>query len=122
MEAGPPDSLPLEPRWNVSTDEGRWPLWNPDGGQELFYVSPQGVMAVAVDTEPTFSSATPQLLFDATAYVSPFTGGPGNVHIDVSPDGQRFLMLKDEGDSAEATELILLQNWHQELKRLVPID
>ena len=24
------------PRWNVSNGEGEWPLWNPDGGHELF--------------------------------------------------------------------------------------
>ncbi len=30
--------------WQVSTNGGRWPLWNPqpDRGQKLFYISPQG--------------------------------------------------------------------------------
>ena len=36
---------------------------------------------------------------------------------DVSPDGERFLMIKESDDNAE---LILVQNWVDELKRLVP--
>ncbi len=39
---------------------------------------------------------------------------------DVSPDDQRFVMFRfgepDEGDA----ELILVENWFEELKRLVP--
>ena len=42
---------------------------------------------------------------------------------DISPDGQRFLMV--EGDermikTRGVTEMILVQNWFEELKRLMP--
>ncbi len=43
---------------------------------------------------------------------------------DVAPDGQRFLMIK-EGTPAESgtpPSLILVQNWFEELRRLVPTD
>jgi hypothetical protein len=41
---------------------------------------------------------------------------------DVSPDGQRFLLLQTGGgaDGPVAPDLVLVQNWLEELKRLVP--
>ena len=42
---------------------------------------------------------------------------------DVSPDGRRFLMIKEIAGVDEvppSARLILVQNWFQELKRLVP--
>ena len=43
---------------------------------------------------------------------------------DISPDGERFLMIKEGGlgDETEPTQLILVQNWFEELNRLVPTD
>ena len=42
---------------------------------------------------------------------------------DVSPDGQRFLMIKEDAikpRGASATSFVVVQNWFEELKRLVP--
>ena len=42
---------------------------------------------------------------------------------DVSADGQRFLMVKETSDADErppSPRIILVQNWFEELKRLVP--
>jgi hypothetical protein len=40
---------------------------------------------------------------------------------DISADGRRFLMEKlEERKSQPITEMILVQNWAEELKRLVP--
>ena len=42
---------------------------------------------------------------------------------DVSPDGERFLMIKEGGsDESSPAELILVQNWVDELERLVPTN
>jgi hypothetical protein len=40
---------------------------------------------------------------------------------DVSPDGQRFLMLKDRDPTAGAAAptIVVVQHWVEELKRLV---
>ena len=39
----------------------------------------------------------------------------------VTPDGQRFLMLKDERRGADADpSIIVVQHWFEELKRLAP--
>ena len=43
--------------------------------------------------------------------------GWGERNYDVSPDGQRFLMVKlDESKSAPAKEMILVQNWFEEFR------
>ncbi len=44
---------------------------------------------------------------------------------DIAPDGQRFVMIKESGEAsrpAASPEIILVQNWLEELKRLVPVD
>ena len=43
---------------------------------------------------------------------------------DISPDGQRFLVIKEDASSAstsEGPEIIVVQNWHQELLERVPV-
>ncbi len=44
--------------------------------------------------------------------------------LDIAPDGQRFLMVKPEGapigDATASPELVLIQNWFDELERLAP--
>ena len=55
-------------------------------------------------------------------------GGPGQLAqgrtYDVAPDGRRFLMIKEGSDdtSGPANTIVVVQNWDQELKRLVPVD
>ena len=42
---------------------------------------------------------------------------------DASPDGKRFLMIKDAGAAGPAVapaSIVVVQNWLEELKRLVP--
>ena len=44
---------------------------------------------------------------------------------DLSPDGDRFVMIKAgdaTGDVDQQPQIILVQNWLEELKRLVPVD
>ena len=100
----------------VSVGGGAEPLWARKG-RELFYRNGNKMMAVAIETEPELSVGTPKLLFEGR-----FLGtGPVHLrrHYDVSPDGQRFLMIKREQDLVP-TELIVVLNWGEELKRLVP--
>jgi TolB-like protein len=77
-------------KWQVSANGGEEPVWGPDG-RELFYRNAGGMMVVSVEASPTLSFGRPELLFtgtydrtDARSY-------------DISPDGQRFLMMKAQG-------------------------
>ncbi|MDO8795592.1 MAG: hypothetical protein Q7J25_13340 [Vicinamibacterales bacterium] len=109
--------------WQVSTSGGAQPLWAPSG-QELFYVSPTGaIMRVGVGRGASWASTTPTLLVKE-GYYAPANGGYPGRHYDISPDGQRFLIIKYGERRATATtapaSLIVVQHWTEELKRLVP--
>ena len=109
-----------EIRWLVSGKEGgRNPVWSPDG-TELFYLSGEKMMVVAVQTEPTFSHSRPRVLFQGFYVTSTIT--PGYRYYDISPDGQRFLMIKESSGEDSATQINVVLNWFEELKRLVPTN
>ena len=76
----------------ISTDGGVQPIWNPEGG-ELFYRNGNRMMAAPITTGKNFSVGQPRMLFDRQYWLTPVQlTNPG---YDVSPDGQRFLMLKE---------------------------
>jgi serine/threonine-protein kinase len=100
----------------ISNEGGQEPLWSRDG-RELFYRRPNQVWVVDVQTAAGFIAGKPRLLFELKGY----TLGTPLRNWDVSPDGKRFLTVKDgERKPERATEMILVQNWFEELKRLVP--
>ena len=103
----------------ISTVGGVQPLWARNG-QELFYIAPDGaLMSVPVKRGTTWTAGTPTKLIE----VPYFRGGGGNDSrmYDVSPDGKRFLMLKqDVSPNQPAARIVVVQNWLEELKRLVP--
>ena len=76
-------------------------------------------MHVGVVPGASWVSAPPTLLVKEGYFTSP--GNPGRM-FDISPDGQRLLMIKeDRADTAAAPAgLIVVQHWAQELERLVP--
>ncbi len=75
-------------------------------------------MVVSVQTEPTFRAGRPEVLFEGSYVTTRFV--PGYQYYDISPDGQRFLMIKAvEGSTAQINVVL---NWFEELKRLVPTN
>ncbi len=74
------------------------------------------MMAVETTMQPSFSAGKPRVLFEGQYLTSVFPI-PGTAY-DVSPDGQRFLMVKQAEQGP--TQINVVQNWHEELKRLVP--
>ena len=110
-------------QWLISRGGGSRPLWAPDG-RELFYLAPgRRLMAVPVETvqtEPSFAPGNAEEVFGGY-YVA--GGGAFGRTYDISPDGERFLMIKESGsDETSSTEFILVLNWFEELKRLVPTN
>jgi Tol biopolymer transport system component len=99
----------------VSRDGGTEPVWNRNG-RELFYRSGNKMMAVDITTQPNSALGNPRVLFErqyvlATVPISNY---------DVSPDGRRFLMVKGDEQSTTATQINIVLNWFEELKRRVP--
>ena len=100
----------------VSSERGRSPMWSRNGKQ-LFYWQGPKLWAVDVQIGSVFSAGKPRLLFEQEGYG---TSDPIR-NWDISPDGQRFLMVKwEESKPQPVTEFILVQNWFEELNRLVP--
>jgi len=105
-------------KWQVSKDGGTEPVWNRNG-RELFYRSGNKMMAVEITTQPNFALGNPRMLFEGPYALSAVPVS----NYDVSPDGKRFLMLKpaDEGQGqAASTQINVVLNWSEELKRRVP--
>lgn len=100
----------------VSADGGTEPVWSPDG-RELFYRHGDEMMVVSFDAPSGFPSA-PTRLF-AGPFLHDFNGNPNYA---VSPDGQRFLMIRSALHSPALSQIHVVQNWFEDLKRLVPVD
>jgi Tol biopolymer transport system component len=117
-------------KWLISTRGGESPIWAPDG-RELYYDAyPDQMMVVTIETEPAFAAGNPEVLF-RSEYVLASHSGPDRSPYDISPDGKRFLMIKEEKQTQEGdeaveippiTELIVVDNWDEVLKRLAPAE
>jgi serine/threonine-protein kinase len=102
-------------RDQVSTDGGTEPVWS-HSGDELFYVNEAGqLVAAQVIADSSFVSERLEELFPLGNYLR----GNGHPMYDVSPDDQRFVMLRIQAEG-EGVELILVQNFFEELKERVP--
>jgi len=101
----------------VSGEGGSEPLWARNGKQ-LFYRREDQVWVVDVRTDGGLTTGKPRFLFEKPGYGRTYPIRSW----DLSLDGQRFLMTKRENRKpTPVTEMILVQNWFEDLKRLVPI-
>jgi serine/threonine-protein kinase len=106
-------------RWQVSSGGGLRPAWARNG-RELFYLKVDGTM-VSVPVERAdagvFAAGVPKPLFQGQYFATQ----AGRTY-DVSPDGKRFLMIKSasSADPTAVPQLVVVLNWTEELKRLVP--
>ena len=107
-----PDGPPVR----VSSDGGYEPRWSLDG-RELFYLQGRSMMAVGVETENQFSFGssielfTGPFKFDVTSFSASY---------DIASDG-RFLMIAPQPNAGDnGSSIVVVQNWFEELKRLVP--
>jgi hypothetical protein len=113
------------PRKQVSVTGGTGPAWSHDG-RELFYTNTQStggqatltrMMVVPVTVRPTFTAGVPRQLFEGR-----YGATAGIRSYDVTADGRRFLMVQQkERLAVAAAEMILVQNWLEELKARVPV-
>jgi Tol biopolymer transport system component len=107
----------------ISTNGGWQPAWS-GSGRELFYVQGGAIggggvtklMSVKIATAPAFLPGTPEAVFE-----SPDLRTGWGRSYDVAPDGQRFLLTLDKGATTNLApaQMILVQHWFEELRRLV---
>jgi dipeptidyl aminopeptidase/acylaminoacyl peptidase len=107
-------------RVTISNNGGTQPAW---AGHELFYWEPGAdgmtrVMSVDVKLGESFSAGVPRALFEFRSTDYPAGVAPIRAY-DVTRDGTRFLMAPVLKDSIEApiTQVVIVQNWAEELKR-----
>ena len=98
-------------KWQISNDGGSRPIWSTDG-RELFYRNDNKLMAVPIETKPSFAPGTPHLLSEGNYFV---TGH----YYDVMPGGKQFLFIKETERPHTSTEINVVLNWFDELKRLM---
>ena len=80
-------------RVTVSSGGGAHPVWRGDG-RELYYWSDGSLVAVRLDAPrggATPAVGAPTVLFSAPYYIGP------NTMYDVSPDGERFVIVQSRG-------------------------
>jgi serine/threonine-protein kinase len=109
----------LAGKWQISVNGGVQPVWSRDG-QELFFRGNRALNAVHVSSNGTsFSASTPRKLFDDR-----YASGANHTDYDISADGQRFIMLKpyDTPSASGTSQVVVVQNWFSELRRLVPTN
>ena len=94
----------------ISTDGGGEPVWGASG--ELFYNNSDRWMAVHVSTNP-LQWEPPELAFETDSVEVP------GIDYDVSSDG-RYLYVIKSAYPPDPTKLYVVQNWFEELQRVVP--
>jgi hypothetical protein len=106
----------------ISTEGGTEPVWARNG--ELFYRAGRDreqMMVVEIQTESGFVASKPRPLFSGD-FLSGLPNTLYSAQYAVSADGQRLLMLQPPKEPTPgSTQLIVIQNWGEELKRLVPV-
>jgi Tol biopolymer transport system component len=109
------------PKVQISRDGGFDPVWRRSGG-ELYYRTGGKMMVVSIRTSPRLEVSPPKELWKDTYSdgVASSCGMPGvsSSNYDVTADGQRFLMVRDDDANVAATRVVVVLNWVQELKRL----
>ncbi len=104
-------------RWQFSTEGGGQPVWS-SNGKTLYYAAGPGMnrqmMAVGISSERGLNLGIPAPVFD---FSSNFLGGIVRNH-DLHPDDDRFLIAITPELKSE--RLIYIQNWLDEVERLVP--
>ncbi len=71
-------------------------------------------MVVGVETEGDFEASAPRMLFEGDYVADIYQNW------DVASDGQSFVMVL--ADPERPREIRIVQNWFDELKRLLPTD
>jgi serine/threonine-protein kinase len=101
-------------RRQISFDSGDEPIWDPSG-KTLYYRSGNTMKAVAIEVETSFSLGEPNDLFTEFVERNSMVR-----NYDFDPVNRRFIMVKPLQEESTPTQINVVLNWFEELKRLVP--
>jgi len=106
------NSFPVaDQKRQISDNGGAHPEWREDG-KEAYYLSPDGkMMAVDIRGDRKIESSTPRVLFETNLSVD-----LNKDQYAVTPDGQRFLLLKPLAET-RLTPITVILNWTALLKK-----
>ncbi len=101
----------------VSTEGGFDARWSRTGREILYRAGDRAekMMVVEIETRPELRVGRPRLLFETRQEL-----GLGGADYDITPDGQRFIVIKAGPRESQQAHLELVLNWFDELRRRVP--
>ena len=107
----------------ISRGGGDFPVWSRNG-RELFYLSLEGrIVVIPIEFEPNLRLGAAETLVDTGMDSS---SADAVRDWDVSPDGQRLLLLTPPSpittDPSGQPQIILVENWFEELKERMPAN
>ena len=106
-------------KFPISTQGGVAPVWTRDGG-ELFYRNGDKMMAVTVEAGSEFRAGKPEVVFEGS-FEEVLASSWYRPNYDISPDGQRFVMVRSTQEGTSPAQINVVLNWFEELKRLMPV-
>ena len=111
-------------RWQVSNAGGSRAAWSRNG-RELFYLNREGMLtsvAILPAAAGEFSAGLPKQILKTAYVLGRTTLGLDVRGYDVSPDGQRFLMMKEteQQERVQPPRLAVILNWAGELNSRLP--
>jgi hypothetical protein len=115
VQTFPPSATSSGGKWQVSNNGGTFPRWSRTG-HELVYQSGDQLMTVSYTVNgTTFTPGKPRV------WIASLSGASG---WDLAPDGKRVVALIPESTVKAPSpehEIVMLQNFADELRRRVPI-
>ncbi len=99
----------------VSTDGGASPVWSKDVN-EIFFWNENRLESVTVPRDASSGLGRPVNWFDA----SPYRSSSRIAGWDTGPGGELVMVRTRQG--SQRTELKIVMNWFEELRRLVPVN
>jgi Tol biopolymer transport system component len=101
-------------KWRISTGAGAFPRWRRDG-RELFFLASGGMLTavpVSVDPDGALHTGAARSLFQTGIRALGGFGAGGALSFNVSPDGQRFLvMTPNKEQSSTMPAIAVVTNW-----------
>lgn len=99
----------------MSTNGNGGPRWRADG-RELFYPVGDAICSIAVQPGSDQEFGPPQKLFSYPLLRGFPSPAPGGRHFDITPDGQRFLLVVRKEQTGQSPVSVVL-NWPSMLQK-----